>query len=226
LMYRQAQISSQGSVDYFETDRNEQLSENKRRTEHAISIGVGGSIIRTLFWHAKSTEPTYLRDIFREQNFESSGDVVSRVGWIVWVRIDYVANDISNWELSLTIYGPPKKGFTDILKRANVFEHLKLGTHVFVQGQLHKYPDILIMTGMLREMCQWYWNDSSVREDWKGNYLTDISGEENRYVCLGDKESGGVSFEVDGDRVMKIVSVSGTLPQIRNMLRNAIKLTQ
>lgn len=198
----------------------------------------------SVFWSSRSQFPN--------GEWGYSDPIWNSVKYLVWVTVEAYYVDTKNDELtggrfgeflyhsiSITIYGEPDEGFEKLTKNANVYENLFLDNQTVMTGCFEKSLSITRMLGMLDEMCltfqdEVYFNGMQQMFN-KGEYrgasgqfsavkvlCATLCGYER--VTLED-HSSEVSFQLRPDsKQMYVIGQSGTLPQIRNLVRTVTRL--
>lgn len=188
------------------------------------------------------------RTTFANGEHGYTNPIWDKVECLVWVTVkawytgtkdlDQPFGEFVDRSMDITIYGKPRQGFKKLQEEANVYENLYLNSNTLTEGALDKDYDIISIGGQLSELCRLfqdevYFNGMKEVLD-KGNVrgasgtlgsVKVLVGEMCGYdrVQLEDS-SNWVSFQLrPGSKNMYVLGVGGTLPQIRRLIKSAVK---
>ncbi len=181
-----------------------------------------------------------------------SDPVWKETKYIVWVTVEAWYTDTKNDDapdsrfgefrdraVHVTIYGEPDQGFEELQTGANVYENLWLDTSIMTRGAIDKDHDIVTIGGMLYELCitfqdEVYFNGMKAVLD--GAKFRGASGQFGSVKVLAAEMCGYdrvmlqdavsyVTFQLRPDsHHMYVLGLQGTLPQIRDLVRTAVRM--
>ncbi|MCC6934704.1 MAG: hypothetical protein IT406_03415 [Candidatus Yanofskybacteria bacterium] len=174
--------------------------------------------------------------------------ICDKVAYLVWVTVEAwhkmtgVAaapfGEFVDRLVEVTIYGAPDCGFEKLQEKSNVYENLHLDSNTLMNAMLDNDFDIISINGQLSELCQSFQDDvyfSGMKEVLDKGNVRGASGQLGPVkvlvgeMCGYDRvqlEDGScwVSFQLrPGAKNMYVLGVGGTLPQIRRLIKTAVK---
>ena len=181
-----------------------------------------------------------------------SNPVWEEARYIVWVTVEAWHIDTKNDDVTgsrfgefrdravhVRIYTVPDEGFEELQTNSNVYENLWLDSRVVTRGVLDKNHDIVSIGGMLYEMCITFQDEvyfNGMKEIMDGGKYRGASGQFGSVKVLATEMCGYdrvmledavsyVTFQLrPGSKHMYVLGQQGTLPQIRNLVRTAVRL--
>jgi hypothetical protein len=165
---------------------------------------------------------------------------------LVW-RADTKNKDVPGGRLGefkdrsihITIYGKPDQGFKKLQEESSVYLNLSLDDQLMARGIRDKNRGIVIIVGMLHEMCITFQDEvyfNGMKDVLDGGEFRGASGQFGTVkvlcaemcgydrVMLKDSTSY-VSFQLgQGSKHMYVLEQKGTLPQIRNLVRTVVRM--
>ncbi|NMB91263.1 hypothetical protein GYA37_00245 [candidate division WWE3 bacterium] len=147
--------------------------------------------------------------------------------------------ELLSTSIRITIYQEPEQGFEKLLKESNLYESLVLDTRLLQRGLMMRDVDIITMRGMLGEMCITFQDEvyfNGMKEMREKVEFRSASGKFGAvrvlcaemcgcdFVTLRDVDSQ-ITFRVYSDFThMHVVGQTGTLPQIRNLVKTVVRM--
>ncbi|MBP5993713.1 MAG: hypothetical protein KA731_02275 [Candidatus Moranbacteria bacterium] len=265
LMFRQAHnvgLAGDSSCIFQLTDKRK--GQVMRRGEYLFAVDSKMNIINRVDWprndeERKVTGEIYGRKVFwsKKTSFTNGSPcytdpIFDTTEYLVWLTVEaWHADTEDNGGLGsrfgkfidrsvdITIYRKPEQGFRELEEESSVYSNLSLDTRLMMRGALEKNPDILIMSGMLYEMCiffqdEVYFNgmkailDEGTFRGASGQFgpvkvlCAEMCGYDR--IMLEDATSY-VTFQLrPGSKHLYVLGQQGTLPRIRNLVRTVVKM--
>lgn len=192
----------------------------------------------------------YVRHLFftERQGFVFSKCIADEVKFIVWVSVgswhENIGCDFPTFgklletKVQITIYKEPAQGFYKLMEEATIFENMVVDSPFISRGIAERDTDAYEIMGMLGEMCINFQDEvffNGLKEILDESEYRGVSGQlggvgvlcgelcgYNR-VTLQDSQSF-ITFQLRPDaKRMYVLGQSGTLPQLRNLVRTAVK---
>lgn len=259
LMFRQADNVGLGDPSFIvqaERDRNGQVMQ---RGEYIFAVGINNRVINRVDWPRNDAERRQIREEIyahtvlwgkKKDPERYSGMIYDKVKFLVWVTVEvwHTYESITRFgefrdravNIHVTIYGEPECGFENLYRASNVYENLVLDSNVMMLGIIDRNYDIIMINGMLNEMCtlfkdRVYFNGmraildaNQSRGVSSGQFGTVkvLAGEVwiHDRVMLKDTVSW-ISFQLRSDsRQMYVIGQLGTLPQIRRLVMTVVRM--
>jgi len=260
LMFRRADNVGQGDYSCIFRTGSKHKGQVMRRGEYLFAVNATSQVVNRVNWPRNDAERKTMGEIYgwtvlwktRTTDGFYTNPIWNEVKYLVWVTVEAWHKDTGNDDgpesrfgefvdrsARVTIYREPDEGFEKLQDASNVYEHLRLDSRLMTRGMIDKDRDILMMTGMLGELCitfqdEVYFNgmkDILDRGDLRGasgqfGAVKVLCAEMCGYdrVTLEDNSSY-VTFQLSPEsKHMYVLGQNGTLPQIRNLVRTVVQM--
>lgn len=172
----------------------------------------------------------------------------NKVEYLVWVTVkawhkgtkdlDQPFGEFVDRSAAVTIYGKPDVGFEKLQEQANVYDNLFLDSNTLMDGTFRKDHDIIVISGQLAELCRLFQDEvyfNGMKDVLDNGNVRGASGTLGPVkVLVGEmcgydriqieNDSSWVSLQLrPGGSNMYVLGVGGTLPQIRWLIKTAVK---
>lgn len=265
LMFKQAHnvgLTGDPSCIFQFTDKRK--GQVMRRGEYLFAVDSGMNIINRVDWPRNDEERKANGEIYGRTVLWSgrtsfangspcyTDPIFDTTEYLVWATVEAWYADTGDdgglgsrfgafidRSVDITIYRKPEQGFRKLQEESSVYQNLALNSRVMMRGALEKNHDILIMGGMLYEMCiffqdEVYFNgmkailDEGTFRGASGQFgpvkvlCAEMCGYDR--IMLEDATSY-VTFQLRPEsKHLYVLGQQGTLPRIRNLVRTVIKM--
>jgi hypothetical protein len=197
----------------------------------------------TVFWTGRTR--------FANGSLGYTDPVWDKVQYLVWATVDAWHDDTRDDDapdgrfgefrdrsIRLTVYSEPEQGFKQLHEDASVYTNLLLDSDVMMRGVIKKDHDIVSISGMIYEMCVTFQDEvyfNGMKDVLDNGEVRGASGQLGSVqvlcaeMCGYDRvmlqdDASWVTFQLrPGSKHMYVLGQNGTLPQIRNLVRTAVR---
>ncbi len=190
-------------------------------------------------WETKHSDGSY------------SDPIYEKVRFLVWVTVqawhkdtrdddasDGRFGDFLERHLKVTIYDEPSEGFEKLQEESSIYENLRLDNQTFIRGTLDKNHDIVTLNGHLGELCRLFQDDvyfNGMKNILDNSKFRGASGEFGSVKVLVAEMCGYdrvmledamsyITFQLRPEaKMMYVLGMDGTLPQLRYLVKTVVK---
>lgn len=198
--------------------------------------------------------PTYASVVFwktKVGNSHYQDAIFDKTEHLVWVSVtswhkstgdhEDLFGEFSHRNVKVTIYRKPECGYYKLREESNVYDNLFLNTHTLTRGALEKDHDIVSINGALWELTQFFKDfvyNEGMREILDSGEYRGASGQFGPNKVLAAEMCGYRRFMLEnnicwvslqvrpGSSNMYTLGCGGTLPQIRQIIREVVAFWQ
>ncbi len=225
-------INSEGkSINSVPWPRNEREANKK---DHEI-------FSKRIFWKTEN-EKGWLSD-----------PLWNETKWLVWIKVCSYHKDMGNDDqgpncrfgaflersMQITIYSEPEEGFEKLDHSSHLVENLYLNQRIFTRAIIRKDSEFITIGGRLDELCQFFQDEvyfNGMKELFDQNKFRGMSGEFSsiKVMCFEmcgyqrvtlDTPNSDITFQLRPEsNSMYVLSMNGTLPQIRYLVKTVVRV--
>lgn len=261
LMFRRADNVGINDTSFIFLHKINQKHQVMKRGEYFFATDGNGKIVNYVKWPRNNEELRANGEVYGQSvlwteriTFASGRQgyakpIWNKVKYLVWVTVETRHVDtrigtkgrygeLKDRAIHITIYGEPDQGFEKLQKESSVYLNLSLDSQVMIHGACDNNYDIIIISGMLQELCNTFQEEvyfNGMRDRIKSEIISNPFDKFNTVEVFSNESCGVeqirladnnsyITFNLSSRaKQLYVAGQEGTLPQIRNLVRTVVR---